>query len=119
MFNHEFNCQKIFKQESRKITNKIVNQARMESLFFMPSKKQVRQRLLEKTQSRSIQEFCHQKAGWTLCLFFIFSYSMMVMFGGVVMMGAQTREQGPPSALAEILETRSVNSGITKHVVPA
>ena len=61
MFNQEFNFQNIFKQESSEIANTYFlpskNQARFSSLFFIPSKNQARQKLLEKAQSRSRQEF--------------------------------------------------------------
>ena len=66
MFNHEFICQNIFKQESSKIDNTYFfpskNQARLSTFFFIPSKNQARQQLQEKAQSRSRQEFWQQKA---------------------------------------------------------
>ena len=66
MFNQEFNFQNIFKQESSEIANTYFlpskNQARFSFFSFIPSKDQARQKLLEKAQSRSRQEFLHPKA---------------------------------------------------------
>ena len=66
MFNKEWNFQNIFKQESSKISTTHFlpskNQARFLKYFFTPSKNQARQKLLEKAQSRSRQEFWHPKA---------------------------------------------------------
>jgi hypothetical protein len=66
MSNQEFNFQNFFKQESSEIANTfflpIKNQARCSMFFFIPSKNQERQKMLEKAQSKSRQEFCHQKA---------------------------------------------------------
>jgi hypothetical protein len=61
MFNQELNFQNIFKQESSKIVNTYSlpskNQARYSIFVFIPSKNQARQKLLDKAQSRSRQEF--------------------------------------------------------------
>ena len=65
MFNQEFDCQKIFKQESSKIANTYFlpskNQARMATLFIIPSKNQARPQLLEKINQDQDENFDNQK----------------------------------------------------------
>ena len=65
MFNQEFNCQNIFKQESSKIANAFFfsskNQSRFLIFLFIPSKNQARQRFLERINQDRDENFDTKK----------------------------------------------------------
>ena len=65
MFNQEFNCQNIFKQESSKIANAFFfsskNQSRFSIFLFIPSKNQARQRFLERINQDRDENFDTKK----------------------------------------------------------